>query len=72
MSRFRFAEGTREAIERLQPSPLQRYQAALLAGLGHHRKHVYGGTVAPEVVEARRERNRRARRARRVHRLARR
>lgn len=33
-------------------------------------KHIYAGTVPPEVVEKRRQRNRVARRSRRINRLA--
>lgn len=53
-----------------QQTPEQFYGTALLAGLGHLDKHVYGGTVPDEEVARRRRRNQAARRARRVHRLA--
>lgn len=47
---------------------------ALSAPVGHVRtglRHVYGGTVPPEVVAVRRRRNRIARRSRRINRMRR-
>lgn len=46
------------------------YGLAILSGLGDHRKHVYGGTVATATVARRRAKNRVARRSRAINRAA--
>ena len=42
------------------------YQRALLIALNDRRKHIYGGTVPPEVIAKRRARNKAARAARKT------
>lgn len=42
-------------------------QFQILMGLNRFRKHVYAGTVAPEVVAKRRAKNRVARRQRKIN-----
>ena len=49
----------------------QRNRTALLQGMHFHGKHVYGGTVDPDVIAERRRKNRAARKARRTTRRGR-
>lgn len=44
-----------------------QYDLAILMALNKLGKHVYAGTVRPEVIEKRRERNRQAARQRRTN-----
>ena len=45
-----------------------RFGLAVLLGLGHCKKHVYGGTVPEETKQQRRAANRVARKSRRINR----
>lgn len=53
------------------PNQPSGFSIAVLFGMGFRDKHVYGGTVDPEVVATRRRRNRVARRSRRINRMRR-